>query len=98
MAVKESIVLGGGVKLKARGPAAGKRRLPKLNGRLYVGLSIVAVFILGSLVLPLFNSADPAEQGTYLKNLPLNLQHLLGTNALRQDMIWLLVVGIRNPL
>ena len=66
--MKGSMVLGGGVKVKARGPAAGKRRLPKLNGRLYVGLSIVAVFILGSLVLPLFNSADPAEQGTYLKN------------------------------
>jgi len=96
--MKGSMVLGGGVKVKARGPAAGKRRLPKLNGRLYVGLSIVAVFILGSLVLPLFNSADPAEQGTYLKNLPLTRQHLLGTTALGQDIFWFLVVAIRNSL
>ena len=96
--MKESVALSGGINVKARGRAAVRRRLPKLNGRLYVGLSIVAVFILGSLVLPLFNSADPAEQGTYLKNLPLTRQHLLGTNALGQDIFWFLVVAIRNSL
>ena len=74
------------------------RRLPKLNGRLRIGLSIIAVFILGSFLLPLFNSVDPAEQGTYLKNLPLSARHLLGTNALGQDIFWFLVTAIRNSL
>jgi peptide/nickel transport system permease protein len=70
----------------------------RLNARLYLGLSIVTIFIVGSLLLPLFNSTDPAEQGTYLKNLPLTRVHLLGTNALGQDIFWFLVVAIRNSL
>jgi peptide/nickel transport system permease protein len=75
-----------------------RRGLPKLNARLRLGLSIVAIFILGSFLLPLFNSVDPAEQGTYLKNLPLSSKHLLGTNALGQDIFWFLVTAIRNSL
>jgi len=46
----------------------------------------------------LFDSVDPAEQGTYLKNLPLSAKHLLGTNALGQDIFWFLVTAIRNSL
>src|SRR5579859_1428736 len=86
--------------LKVKSPAAmpARRRLPKLNRRLYVGLSIISVFILGSLVLPLFSKVDPAAQGTYLKNLPLSAKHLLGTNALGQDIFWFLVAAIRNSL
>lgn len=82
----------------SRPRAARRFRLPKLNGRLYVGLSLIAVFLVGSLVLPFFNTVDPAEQGTYLKNLPLSLKHLLGTNALGQDIFWFLVYSIRNSL
>jgi peptide/nickel transport system permease protein len=96
--MKSSVALNPGVQFKPRSVVRSRRRRLKLNGRLYVGLSVVAVFILGSLLLPLFNSVDPAEQGTYLKNLPLSSRHLLGTNALGQDIFWFLVTAIRNSL
>jgi peptide/nickel transport system permease protein len=73
-------------------------RLPKLNVRLYIGLTILVVLGLSSLLLPLFTTVDPAVQGTYLKNLPLSLKHPLGTNALGQDIFWYLVFAIRNSL
>jgi len=80
-------------------PNRQKRRiLPKLNARLYVGLSIITVFVLGSFILPFFTTVDPAAQGTYLKSMPLSAKHLLGTNALGQDIFWFLVFAIRNSL
>jgi peptide/nickel transport system permease protein len=75
-----------------------KRNLPRLNARLYIGLSIISIFILGSFILPFFSKVDPASQGTYLKNMPLSAKHLLGTNALGQDIFWFLVFAIRNSL
>lgn len=75
-----------------------RRRLPKLNARLYIGLTIITVLAAGSFILPLFNTVNPAEQGTYLKNLPLSAKHPLGTNALGQDIFWYLVLSIRNSL
>ncbi|MCB9423388.1 MAG: ABC transporter permease [Ardenticatenaceae bacterium] len=75
-----------------------KRSLIKLNARLYVGLTIISVFILGSFILPFFSKVDPVAQGTYLKNMPLSAKHLLGTNALGQDIFWFLVFSIRNSL
>ena len=75
-----------------------RRKLPKLNTRLYVGLIIVTILAAGSLILPFFTSVDPAAQGTYLKNLPPSLAHPLGTNALGQDIFWYLVFAVRNSL
>jgi peptide/nickel transport system permease protein len=69
-----------------------------LNPRLAIGLSIVAIFVLGGLILPFFAPADPSMQSTYAKNMPLSWMHLLGTNSLGQDIFWLLVVAIRNSL
>ena len=44
-----------------------------LNPRLAIGLTILAVFVLGSLILPFFCPVDPSLQATYLKNLPMSL-------------------------
>jgi peptide/nickel transport system permease protein len=96
--MKASVALSHAVHVKPRGWLPFRRGLPKLNARLRIGLSIIGIFILGSFVLPLFNSVDPAEQGTFLKNLPLSGKHLLGTNALGQDIFWFLVTAIRNSL
>jgi peptide/nickel transport system permease protein len=96
--MKEGVGLRGGIKVKSVALAPARRRLLKLNGRLYVGLTIVALLAAGSFILPLFTSVDPAAQGTYLKNLPLSGKHLLGTNALGQDIFWYLVFSIRNSL
>jgi peptide/nickel transport system permease protein len=75
-----------------------KRSRPTRHLRLKLGITILAIFVLGSFILPLFTSVDPSQQGTYLKNLPLSGQHLLGTNALGQDIFWFLVFAIRNSL
>lgn len=69
-----------------------------LNPRLAVGLTIVAIFALGSIILPVFCPVDPSEQATYFKNLPLTWEHPLGTNSLGQDIFWLLVFAVRNSL
>ena len=75
-----------------------RRWLPKLNARLAIGLTIVTILTVGSLILPFFTTVDPAAQGTYMKNLPLSPAHLLGTNALGQDIFWYLVFAVRNSL
>jgi peptide/nickel transport system permease protein len=70
----------------------------KSNLRLKFGLVILAIFTIGSLLLPFFNTVDPSQQGKYLKNLPMSSAHLLGTNSLGQDIFWFLVFAIRNSL
>lgn len=77
-------------------PAA-RARLTR-NWRLKLGSVILAVFALGSFGLPLLHPVDPALQGTYLKNLSSSGMHLLGTNALGQDIFWFLVFAVRNSL
>ena len=70
----------------------------KLNLRLRIGIAILAIFTLGSLILPLFNDIDPSQQGTYFRNMPISAEHLLGTNSQGQDISWFLVFSIRNSL
>jgi peptide/nickel transport system permease protein len=74
------------------------RKVRKLNPRLTIGLTIVTILAVSSLILPFFAPANPAAQGTYLKNLPPSLAHPLGTNALGQDIFWYLVFAVRNSL
>jgi peptide/nickel transport system permease protein len=70
----------------------------KMNIRLKIGLVILAIFTLGSLILPFFMKVDPSRQGSYPKNLPPSLEHPLGTNSLGQSIFWFLVMAIRNSL
>jgi peptide/nickel transport system permease protein len=70
----------------------------KMNIRLKIGIIILVVMVLGSFLLPLFSEVDPTKQNTYPKNLPLSLEHLLGTNGLGQDIFWFLVYSVRNSL
>ena len=97
--MKQSVGLSRDLKGKPAATVRTRRRLlPKLNGRLYIGLSLIAILGLASFILPLFTKIDPAAQGTYLKNLPLSAKHPLGTTALGQDIFWYLVFSIRNSL
>jgi peptide/nickel transport system permease protein len=70
----------------------------KINTRLALGITILSIFILGSLILPFFTDVNPSAQGTYMKNMPMSWQHPLGTNTLGQDIFWFLVFSIRNSL
>ena len=69
-----------------------------LNVRLTLGLIILFVLGLGSFILPGFAPVDPSVQASYMRNLPVSGVHLLGTNALGQDIFWFLVFAIRNSL
>jgi peptide/nickel transport system permease protein len=69
-----------------------------VNFRLGLGLLILAIMGLGSFILPNFAPVDPSLQASYMRNLPVSGIHLLGTNALGQDIFWFLVFGIRNSL
>jgi peptide/nickel transport system permease protein len=84
-------------------PAAGKARSGEswfwlLNTRVILGMVIIVVLGLGSFILPLFAPVDPSIQASYLKNMPVSWDHVLGTNALGQDIFWFLVFAIRNSL
>jgi peptide/nickel transport system permease protein len=70
----------------------------KWNLRLKIGITILAFFTLSSLILPVFNTVDPSQQGTYFKNMPISWEHPLGTNSQGQDIFWFLVFSIRNSL
>ena len=69
-----------------------------LNLRLIIGLLIITIMGVGSAVLPLFAPVDPAIQASYMRNLAPSSAHILGTNALGQDIFWFLVFSVRNSL
>ena len=70
----------------------------KTNVRLTIGITILTIFILGSLIMPFFTTVNPTAQGTYFKSLPMSLQHPLGTNSLGQDIMWVIIFSVRNSL
>jgi peptide/nickel transport system permease protein len=70
----------------------------KTNTRLTIGIIILAIFTLGSLILPFFTDVNPTAQGTYPKSLPPSREHPLGTNSLGQDIFWIMVFSVRNSL
>jgi peptide/nickel transport system permease protein len=70
----------------------------KTNTRLTMGIIILAIFVLGSLILPFFTKVNPTAQGTYFKNLPMSAKHPLGTNTLGQDIMWINIFAVRNSL
>lgn len=83
---------------QGRGPSGRGNWLWLINTRLALGAVIILVLGLGSFILPAFAPVDPSVQASYLKNMPMSGEHLLGTNALGQDIFWFLVFSIRNSL
>lgn len=70
----------------------------RINFRLALGITILAIFVLGSLILPFFSQVNPSAQGTYMKNMPMSWEHPVGTNTLGQDIMWFLIFSVRNSL
>ena len=66
--------------------------------RFKIGLFILLFFIIVGLVLPRFNPLDTSQMSTLRKNLPVSSKHLLGTNALGQDVFWQAVDAVQNSL
>jgi peptide/nickel transport system permease protein len=59
---------------------------------------IVGVFLVMGLIVPFFAPEDPTAWNTYFRNMPPNQEHIMGTNNLGQDILWLLSWAIRNSL
>ena len=96
--IPDNLTAPGSAETKARRQARLSGLLWLLNPRLAIGLCIIVMYAFGSFILPFFCPVDPAEQATYMKNLPISAAHLLGTTGLGQDTFWFLVFAIRNSL
>ncbi|MCD7864756.1 MAG: hypothetical protein LUG54_01790 [Clostridiales bacterium] len=68
------------------------------NIRLKVGVIILIACVFVAYILPLFGESDPETWGTYFANIKPNLEHILGTTALGQDIFWLLCKSMRTSL
>jgi peptide/nickel transport system permease protein len=68
------------------------------NNRLTAGITILAVLVPTSAVLPLFAPENPIRYNAYPARLPISLQHPLGTNSLGQDLFWYLTLALRNSI
>ncbi|MFC5452910.1 ABC transporter permease [Paenibacillus aestuarii] len=66
------------------------------NLRLKIGVFVIVIFLILGFILPLFNSGNPMEWGTYPKNLKPSAAHWFGTTNLGQDTFWLLAKSIQN--
>jgi peptide/nickel transport system permease protein len=77
-------------------------RLPKFleNApfRLYLGIVLVALFVLVGVILPWFAPSDPLTWYTAPRNQNPSATYLLGTTSLGQDIFWLLTWALRNSL
>lgn len=68
------------------------------NGRFKVGLIITAIFLIIGFVVYYFPHVNPFTYNTYPGKLAPNGEHWLGTTAMGQDTMWLLVEAIHNSL
>jgi peptide/nickel transport system permease protein len=68
------------------------------NNRLTAGITILAVLVPTSAVLPLFAPENPIRYNAYSARLPISLHHPLGTNSLGQDLFWYLTLALRNSI
>ena len=75
-----------------------KSFLKNSSFQLKLGLSLLAIIFIFAFILPLFNSEDPGDWNTYTKYIKPNAEHILGTNALGQDIFWLLAKATQNSL
>ncbi|HEY8575372.1 MAG TPA: ABC transporter permease [Devosia sp.] len=66
--------------------------------RLYLGIFLVAVFVLLGAILPWFAPSDPLVWYTAPRNQNPSAAHWLGTTSLGQDVFWLLTYALRNSL
>jgi peptide/nickel transport system permease protein len=66
--------------------------------RLYLGVLLVAAFVVVGGILPWFAPVDPLTWYTAPRNQAPSWNYLLGTTSLGQDVCWLLTWALRNSL
>ena len=68
------------------------------NGRLKTGIIMTAFFFFVGFVIYYIPHINPFTFNTYDENLPPSWEHWLGTTAVGQDVLWLLIEAIHNSL
>lgn len=68
------------------------------NGRLKTGIIMTAFFFFVGFVIYYIPHINPFTFNTYDKNLAPSWEHWLGTTAVGQDVLWLLIEAIHNSL
>ena len=67
--------------------------------RFKVGFIVVVTLIILAYIVTLFyQGVDITLYNTFGKNMPASQEHLLGTTALGQDTIWMLLFALRNSI
>lgn len=66
--------------------------------RLYLGIVIVALFVVVGGILPWFAPTDPLTWYTTPRNQAPSWTYIFGTTSLGQDVFWLLTWALRNSL
>lgn len=67
--------------------------------RFKIGFVVVAFLVLCSFGLSLlYDGPDISQYNTFKKNLPMSMDHFLGTTALGQDTFWMLLLSLRNSI
>ena len=66
--------------------------------QLKMGILILTLLFIFAFIMPLFSTVDAGKWNTYIKNLKPSFEHLLGTNALGQDIFWLLASSIKSSI
>ena len=78
--------------------AALKKFWKVANGRLKFGLIVTLFFLIIGFIVYYFPHINPFTFNTYDKGLGASGEHWLGTTALGQDVVWLLIEAIHNSL
>ncbi len=66
--------------------------------KLKLGILLLLLVVAFGLILPLFGERNPEYWNTYVLNLKPSSEHLFGTNAIGQDIFWLLAKSIQTSL
>ena len=66
--------------------------------QLKTGLILLVLLFIFAFIMPIFSSADATDWNTYIKNLKPSVEHWLGTNALGQDIFWVLAKSIQSSV
>jgi len=68
------------------------------NLQLKIGLILLIIIFTIGFIFPLFRGSHADEWNSYPKYLKPGIEHIFGTNALGQDIFWLLAKSIRSSL
>ena len=72
--------------------------IKKANLQLKIGIILLVIVFIFAFIMPLFSEVSPEAWNTFKVNLRPSSEHFFGTNAMGQDIFWLLAKSIQTSL